>query len=193
MGMIIGVTGLFGSGKSTVAKLMGRRLGYTVINADQLAWQALKMNKAAAKRLFGTTGRKELAEIVFDNRKKLMQLQKIIHPHVLSEMEKVAKIKKNAILDVPLLIEVGAHKFVDVIIIVKCSERVRIKRLMKKGFTHKEIMQRTQQQMPIKKKLRHADYVVDNSRSLKETEKQVDKILQKISNVKPKFDSNRKD
>ena len=178
--MIIGVTGIFGSGKTTVAKMMAKRLRCARIDADKLAWQAFKHNRKTIKRLFRTTSRKKLGEIVFDDRKKLLRLQEIIHPYVLSRMEEEAKRRKNAVLDVPLLVETDAHKFADLVLVVKCSERVRIKRLAAKGFSRHEIRQRTRYQMPIKRKLRYADYVVDNSRSLNETKKKVEMVLKHV-------------
>lgn len=177
--MIIGVTGIFGSGKTTVAKMLAKKLHYRLMDADRIAWQAFRKNRARIKRIFGTADKKKLGKIAFGDKKKLKQLQGIIHPYVLGVMKKEAG-KRDAVMDVPLLIEAGAHRFVDIVIVVKCAERVRIKRLAKKGFTLPEIRKRTRHQMSISKKIKYADYVIDNSKTLSMTEEQVDKVLKRV-------------
>jgi dephospho-CoA kinase len=53
---------------------------------------------------------------------------------------------------------------------------------VKKGFTLGEIKQRTRTQLPFGRKIRHADYVVDNSGSISDTGKQIENIVKKMKN-----------
>jgi len=77
-----------------------------------------------------------------------------------------------------LLLESSAKNLVDMIIVVKCGDDARIQRLLKKGkHTKKQIEKITKSQMPTKEKLKFADFVIDNSGSLAETEEQVKKQL----------------
>ena len=91
------------------------------------------------------------------------------------------KIKRNRgkviIIDAPLLIE--AKIGVDKLVVVKANVKLQIKRLGKR-FKRNDILKRIRAQMPLRKKLSHADYIIDNSRSIKDTEKQVRKIWNKI-------------
>jgi len=173
--MLIGVTGVFGSGKSTVAKMLAKSMHYRLIDADRLAKGVRKKRNGEIRKAFGTADTKKLAEIVFRDEEKLRKLEEIIHPKVLANMKKLS-MGKDSVLDLPLLFESGYQKVVDKIIVVRCAERVRIKRLLKKGFTAKNILWRTSHQMTIKKKILCADYVVDNSKSKEETEKQVNAL-----------------
>jgi len=90
---------------------------------------------------------------------------------------------KNIIVDAPLLLESDARNLVDNIIVVKCDDKVRIQRLLKKGkHSQKEIERITKSQMPVKEKLKFADFVIDNSRDLKNLKNQLGKIISKLKN-----------
>ena len=88
----------------------------------------------------GKISRRKLAKIVFADRKKLLMLNKIIHPLVLAKAERLIKQyerlpgTKAIVLDMPLLVEVGWHKRCDKLIFVNCSRQKRLKRAEKMVF-----------------------------------------------------------
>jgi dephospho-CoA kinase len=85
------------------------------------------------------------------------------------------------VLDVPLLIEAGLQGLVDRLIIVKAAQQQQIARCLKDyGLTRKDILARIKAQMPIKEKIRFADFVIDNSGTLERTKKEVRKIWERI-------------
>ncbi len=184
--MILGITGSFGSGKTIVSNIF-KKYGFEVINADKLYHGIYNKNKALRnkiKREFGTLNRSQLKKIVFDNSAKLMKLDSITHPIIINSIKKeIGKIKKNnkearIIVDVPLLFEAKMQNMFDKIIVVKCDEKTQIKRLLKKKkYSEKEIKQIIESQMPLKEKVKKADFVVDNSQSLKGAEKQVNSFI----------------
>ncbi len=195
--MIIGVTGSFGSGKTIVSDLF-RKYGFEVINVDKLYHRIYNKDKALKARIkkeFGTVNRSELKKIVFNDFKKLKKLNKITHPLILKEIKKSIskinnknkssknkKIKKNIIIDAPLLLESKAKNLADKIIVVKANKKNSIKRIIKKNkYSKKEIEQILKSQMPLKKKLKYADFVIDNSKSMENTKEQVKKIANKIN------------
>ena len=191
--MILGITGLIGSGKTTAANLF-KKYGFEVINADELYHKLSKPNKIIHKKIveeFGnkilnkdkTINRDKLREIVFSDNKKLKKLNSITHPIIISEIKKLIKKNKNKnfIVDAPLLLESNAKNLVDKIIVVKCDDEIRIRRLLKKGnLTKEEIKNITKSQMPTKEKLKYADFVVENSGDLKDLKIQVDRIIRKL-------------
>ncbi|RJP29751.1 MAG: dephospho-CoA kinase [Candidatus Omnitrophota bacterium] len=191
--LVIGLTGNFGSGKSTVAGLF-RELGAYVIDADKLARKAVspgakaynKIVKVFGKAILRKNGhidRVRLAGRVFCDRKALVSLNSIIHPEVIRAIkEKISASKYRIILlDVPLLIESGLSRISDKVIVVKASANTIARRLSgKRGFSIQEIKDRTKNQMPIRDKLRLADFVIDNNRSFKNTSVQVEKIRRKL-------------
>ena len=97
--MIIGITGSFGSGKTTVANMF-RRYGFKVIDVDKLYHKDFYKShplRNKIKKEFGTLDRSKLKKIVFKDYKKLQKLNKITHPIIIEAMKKeIQKIIKNA-------------------------------------------------------------------------------------------------
>ncbi|MEK6876496.1 MAG: dephospho-CoA kinase [Nanoarchaeota archaeon] len=187
--MIIGITGSFGSGKTTVSDIF-KKYGFAVINADKLYHGIYNKNKALRNKIkkeFGTLNRNKIKKIVFNDYRKLKKLNNITHPIIIKEIKKeIDKIKKynkeaRIIVDVPLLFEAKIQNMFDKIIVVKCDEKTQIKRLLKKKkYSKGEIEHIINSQMPLKEKAKKADFVVDNSRSPKDSEKQTNQILESM-------------
>jgi len=128
---IIGVTGLSGSGTSTVASIL-EEMGGLVISADQLAHQTMAEPETQEKIIaaFGTADRKKLGEIVFRDPAKLVELEKIIHPRVIAEVERLLPAAENfTVIDAPLLVESGLHKLCDMVLLVTAPYETCIKRI----------------------------------------------------------------
>ena len=192
--MILGITGTIGSGKSAAAGIF-EKYGFKVINADELYHKISKPNKLIYGKITKEFGKKilnpdksinrdKLKKIVFSDDKKLKKLNSITHPTIIFEIKKLIKKFKNSniIVDAPLLLESDAKKLVDKIIVVKCDDKIRIKRLLKKGkHSQKEIREITKSQMPMEKKLKFADFVIDNSGDLRNLENQVRTTVNKLN------------
>ncbi|MDD4900306.1 MAG: dephospho-CoA kinase [Candidatus Omnitrophica bacterium] len=183
---IVGLTGSFGSGKSTAARYF-KAHGCTVIDADKIAHSLLKPGTSTCrkvKKLFsGSLSRKNIGALVFKNRKLLTELNRIIHPRVIRMIKDKIRTARPGlvILDVPLLIESGMYKNVDKVIVVKINRKEQIKRMKKKfSFSEAEVLNRIKAQLPLSDKVRIADFVIDNSGSLQETKKQVEKIRRQL-------------
>lgn len=200
---VIGITGSFGTGKSTVAGIFAG-FGAKVIDADKLTHQTMEAGKGIYKRIVslfgpwgilkddGTIDRRRLGKFVFSDRNALDKLCRLIHPQVnLGIKEEINRIKKEnpcgthaiIILDAPLLIEAGLLKDVDRLIVVKASRKKQFKRcISRNGMTGKDIARRISSQMPLKSKVKLADYVIDNNGSLAETKRQAEKIWLEVKN-----------
>lgn len=187
--LVIGVTGNFGSGKTTVARYL-RAHGAEVVDADRLAHQVILPGKKAYRRLVSIFGRKiikrdgridrkVLAKIVFSGRQYSKRLNRIVHPEVIKLI--YARIRQSRarfiIIDAPLLIEAGLRNSVDRLIVVKSLPSVRVKRLMQnRSLSRQEILKRDRHQLPLSIKEVMADFIIDNSRSLNYTKKQLERI-----------------
>jgi len=179
--MIIGITGSFGSGKTTIANIF-KNYGFRVINVDKLYHYIYNkpLLKNRIKKEFNTTNRNKIKKIVFSDSRKLKKLNKITHPLIIKEIKKLIK-NKNIIIDAPLLLEAKAQSLVDKVIVVKANKKNSIKRILKKKkYSKKEIGQIIKSQMPLKKKLKYADFVVDNNKSVKDVREQVKGIVDKL-------------
>lgn len=193
---IIGITGSFGSGKTTVAQLLGER-GAHVLDADKIAHRLLAPGGACVGKVVrcfgkgilsqGRIDRRALAKIVFNSPKDLKALCKIIHPVVISEIKKVikglrAKKQKGFVaIDAPLLFESGLDRVCDIVVVVRASKADQVKRIQKRNYLSKsDITKRVRAQMPMAAKIKRADVVIDNRRNIKKTQKQVEELWQDL-------------
>ena len=187
--IILGVTGGFGSGKSTVSGIL-KTYGAELIDADKLAHGCIASQGKCYKRLIRAFGSKilkndesidraKLGKVVFGNKKLLRRINNIIHPEVIKEIKKRIERSKSGVivLDVPLLIESGLKGLVDKLIVVKLKRDEQIKRALRKCALKKsDILKRINSQIPLRVKSRLADFVIDNSGSITKTRKQVGEI-----------------
>ena len=191
---IVGLTGSFGSGKSFIASLF-KKLGAKVVDADKIGHKALNKGSAAYGKIVAAFGknvlgldlsisRKALAGIAFANRKNLAKLNGIVHPGIIEEIVKRIRISAKSevlIVDAPLICETNITGLVNVLIVVKASKKNQVERCSKKfGMCKKDVCRRMARQMPLNRKIRMADYVVDNNGTKEDTKKQVRKIWQEL-------------
>jgi dephospho-CoA kinase len=190
--IIVGLTGSVGTGKSTVAKFFGE-LGAYVIDWDELAREVIRPHLKAWKEIveyFGkgilrddlTINRQKLANIVFSDKEKLAKLNQIVHPEVFEEDERITNDIKsrdaNALIikDIPLLFELTRPIFVDKIVVVSASEQTQLRRSEEKGVSREDAQRRIKSQLPLERKIKSADFVINNDGPLEETKRQVDEI-----------------
>lgn len=193
----VGLTGGIGSGKTTVANLF-MELGIPVYIADSEAKRLMHTSKAIKRKLLEEFGEKAyiknklnrafLANIVFNNKKKLAAINKIIHPSVansfkrwLNKHDSPYAIQENAIL----FENNSADKF-DLIITVTAPVQEKIRRVMKRdNITKEEVLARMSNQISDKEKIKRSNFVIEN-RNLKQTKIEVIKIhkliLKTVSN-----------
>ncbi|MFH0790909.1 MAG: dephospho-CoA kinase [Candidatus Omnitrophota bacterium] len=195
---VIGITGGFGTGKTTVSELF-KSLGAKVIDADKIAHELIRPRTVIYGKiikLFGekilrknkSIDRSRVSKSVFDDPKLLKRLNKIVHPAVEKVIkEQVQYCRQNLILlDIPLLFEAKLEYLVDKIIVVKTNRRSQFERLLEKTKYDKEdILKRINVQMPLADKIRQADFVIDNNGTIEQTKKQVKEIWRKIS-IRPR-------
>lgn len=193
--LIIGLTGGFGTGKSFVAGVF-RRLGARVIDADLLAHDSIMRGKPAYRKvvaLFGPSilgrdreiDRRKLGKIVFEDKKALKRLDGAVHPEVIKaikkNMAKAAARGDVVVIDAPLLIEAGLAGEADKLVVVTCPKREQIRRCkLKFGLNKEEVLQRMRSQIPLNKKIKMADHVIDNSGPKAATKLKAEKIWRKL-------------
>lgn len=192
--LILGITGGWGSGKTTVARIF-KSFSVEIIDADKIAHQVTRPQTKIYKKIIRTFGgdilkedktidRDKLGRIVFANRKLLKRLNKIVHPEVIRIIrEKIKASSKGIIaLDAPLLIEAGLEKLVDELIVVNITRKRQIERIQRKtGLSRPDILRRIKAQIPLSDKVRRADFVIDNSGTAEKTKKQAKEIAKRLS------------
>ena len=189
--IVIGLTGNFGTGKSTVAGMF-RKWGAQVVDADRLAHEVFKKESplysrlnSLFPRLKGKLTRKKVAEIVFGDLEQKKALESLIHPYVFKRIEeKLGQMRKEvAVVEVPLLFETGFDESCDMTVLVQAPRQKIIRRLKARGFEKSEAQRRWQVQMPAEEKSGRADFLIDNSDGRKKTEEQVKKIWEQVRKI----------
>ena len=197
--IIVGLTGSLGTGKSTVTNLF-RELGAHIIDWDELARKVTRPHSKAWEAIveyFGkdvlnedqTINRQKLAEIAFPDKKKVAKLNQIVHPEVFKEDERItSEIKRldpDALIikDIPLLFELTRPIFVDKVVVVFANEETQLRRLEEKGMSREDARERIRSQLPLEKKTKSADFVINNDGSLEETKRQVKEIYSLLREV----------
>lgn len=172
----LGITGGIGSGKSTACKVFSA-LGIPVFEADSEAKKIINTNPEVRRQLiqlFGTevyledrtVNRKYLADIVFNNRSLLSELNKIVHPAVRLTFIEWSKIQDSpyVIHEAAILFESGFHRIMDKTIVVVADENQRISRVLKRDDVSMELVrQRMQHQWSDEEKIKLADFVIRNN------------------------------
>ncbi len=187
--LIIGLTGSIGMGKSTAAAHLRMR-GINVLDADAVV-HALYRGKAVAlvEAAFpGTTqagaiDRVRLLAAITAVPDGFAKLEAIVHPLVRAEERdflaaEFARGASLAVLEIPLLFETGGDALVDVTVVVSAPAEVQRQRVLERpGMTAEKLAEILARQLPDAEKRARADYVVDTSGTIPETEVQIDKLL----------------
>lgn len=186
----IALVGDIGSGKTFISNLFR----YPVFNADLVVSNLYKKDKFLFKKIkkrFPDKVRnfplkkEELFQIIFQNKKNLNVLGKIIHPIVRKKMEnffKTNKKKKFLVLDVPLYLENRLNKKKDIIIFVEADKKkIKQKLNKRKNINLKLINILRRNQLPIKFKKKKSTYIIKNNFIRKTAKKNVKIILKKLS------------
>jgi dephospho-CoA kinase len=187
--MTIGLTGSFASGKTTVAGMF-RSFGAAVIDADRISHGLIAPGMSAYKKIIkafgrsvvkanGSIDRDKLGKIVFKDKALLNRLNHILHPEVIGVINKMIRGCRNKIVvvDAPLLIEAGLDKAVDKLIVVKIAKKKQIERAkIKTWLSAADISKRIRSQIPLCNKVRIADFVIDNSKTIEKTKEQAARI-----------------
>jgi dephospho-CoA kinase len=195
--LTVGLTGGMACGKSFVADGL-RKLGCQIIEADEVARDIMQPGGEVCDEVtaaFGTgildaqgkIDRARLAEIVFGDPAQLERLNAIVHPAVrkraLREFKEIGERDPHAVVVyvAAILIESGAWRETDKIVVVSCNRAQQIERAMHRpGAVESAILARLESQMPLQKKRTFADYVIDTSGTKEDTLRQTEMVYQDL-------------
>lgn len=199
--IVIGVTGGFATGKSTVTDFF-LELGAKVIDADKIAHNIIRRDSPAFQKIVLSFGesilsknksidRRKLGLEVFGDKNALRLLCRITHPLIINRIKQRLRDAKRTnprqivVIDAPLLIEAGLEKIVDRILVVDVTSFNQIQRgITKCGQSRAEVKKIIGAQLPLTVKKRKADYVVDNNSTLLKTKKQVERVWRELNKKK---------
>jgi dephospho-CoA kinase len=188
----IALTGSIATGKSSTVKLL-EASGFHIIDADKIAHKILDEQHQAIAEKFGETlvhegkvDRKALGAIVFSDNTKRKELEALLHPLIYHEIERLSieqdKLGKPYFIDIPLFFENKRYP-IKKSLVVYTTEEQQLERLMEReGYTKEEALNRIQAQIPVEEKRKLATYVIDNSGTLTQLEKECERVKEEILN-----------
>ncbi|MNC04135.1 Dephospho-CoA kinase [compost metagenome] len=195
--MIMGLTGGIASGKSTVSALLVSK-GARLVDADAIAREIMLPGHevlASVAEFFGaevlqpdgTLNRSKLGDIVFHDPEARKTLNGLTHPVIRritrERMEAFERedASRLTVVDIPLLYETEQEDLFEKILVVYVPREVQIQRLIaRNGLTEEQARARLDSQMDIEVKRAKADYVIDNSGDPAETEKQIERLMDRL-------------
>jgi len=188
--LIVGLTGLYSSGKSTVAEIFEKHQ-YEVIEVDKLGHQALIDNQKMIIESFGEKikdennliDRKKLGAIVFQDKNEMKKLENIVHPYMVQRVKDlVGKSQSDKIvISAAILIEMELHTICDKVVMVIASEEKLIEWGNRRdGISPKQVKQRLKNQLPLKKRKAYADELIDNEGNLQSLCDQVNQLISRL-------------
>ena len=197
---IIGITGGIATGKSTVSKLL-LQYGFVVIDSDTIAREVVDIDMPAYKDIvkeFGegilnkdsTINRKKLGDIIFQDKKKRLLLNEIVHPRIFVKIKNEINFYANdndvIFIDMPLLIEelenLEKYKIkIHEIWLVYVQKNIQVKRLMQRDYIDlNKAIAKLDSQMLIDKKVKYADVIIDNSKDIRSLSNKIEELIRKI-------------
>lgn len=192
----IGITGGIGSGKSTISDML-RKKGFSIIDADIVAREVLriypeilqKVKEQFGKEFFNEKGefkRKEFGNYIFAVEERRKKYENIIMPFIIEYIFiKLDRLKEEGkqvcFVDAATLIENNLHKHMDVNILVWVDSKTQIERVKNRDhLTVEQVIDRLSSQMPLEDKKKVCDFIIDNSKTLEHTEKELYRALREI-------------
>lgn len=186
-GLAIGITGGIACGKNEVGSIL-YGLGVWILDTDRVAHNLLESNQQIVDKVVSLLGsemvdshgcidRKVLASIVFSDTEKLDALNDIMHPAIIDitwqwVQERKRDFQPCAVL-IPLLYEIGMIDKWDAVLCIASSRDTMLSRMMSRGWSEADAVNRMNSQMPIEEKIARADYTIWNEGTLKDLKCQV--------------------
>ena len=189
MGLIVGITGGIGSGKSAVTARFEQK-GIVVVDADLAARVVVEPGGPALQAIAehfgpaviredGALDRAALRALVFSNEDERRWLEQLTHPLIGQEIRAQvgASDSPYTILSSPLLLETSQRELVDIVVVVDVPEAVQLERTMARDDNDEAQVRRIMAaQMGRDERREQADVVIDNSRSLAELDGVVEEL-----------------
>jgi dephospho-CoA kinase len=192
---LIGITGGIGTGKSTVTNYLQTRYNLPIWDADLYARSAVAIGSPILQTISqrygadilqpdGTLDRRRLGEIIFNDVDERQWLEAQIHPYVRNCLEtelNLLSLNSTAVLSIPLLFEAKMTDLATEIWVVSCDRATQLNRIMiRDSINETEAQLRIDSQMLLTAKTALADVNLDNSTSVADLERQVDRSYQRL-------------
>ncbi len=191
--IILGLTGSIGMGKTTAAEMF-RQMGAPVFDADHCVHELYEGAAVGAiERAFpgvtrdGRVDRDALGAMVLGDAPALAKLEGVIHPMVRERrVEFLAKTRDTgarvAVLDLPLLLETGAEKEVDAVVVVTAKYSTQRQRVLARaGMSEEKLLSILDRQTPDGEKRQNAHFIVKTDHGFDAARRQIRAIVAAVA------------
>jgi dephospho-CoA kinase len=194
----VGLTGGIASGKSTITRAFAG-LGCITVDADEVVARLYRPGGGGHEAIVreygpsvllpdGEIDRKKLADIAFASSESAARLNALIHPLVIAEERRIIEAEARRfpdrdrifVVEASLLLESGGRDRYDRIVVVDLDPKLQVERAVGRGLSRAEAERRMKHQMSRQERLKHADYVIDNSGDRRSAELQTREVYQKL-------------
>jgi dephospho-CoA kinase len=197
----VGLTGGIAAGKSAIGDVLVS-LGAHLVKADDIAHQLMRPGMPVYEQVVEQFGpeilnpdkiinRAKLAQAAFggpNTPPRIQELNRIVHPAVLRAQEEwmnnIGGGDRNAIavVEAALILEAGARHQFDRLLVVTCQPEQRAQRLAARlsisaEAALREVERRMAAQLPDEEKIKNADYVIDNSGPIEDSQQRAREIF----------------
>jgi dephospho-CoA kinase len=193
---LVGLTGGIASGKSTVAAMLGK-FDNEIIDADEIAREVVMPGTVGLSKVGaefgpqileedGSLSRAKLAKLVFEDPKKRLTLEGILHPLIRARtLERISQSKSDIVIYiVPLLVEAKVDYPFDLVVTIEAGSENQIKRLVKnRGMGTEDATARIAAQATEPERVARADVRIDGALSLTDLETTVSKLWNQIQSL----------
>jgi dephospho-CoA kinase len=193
---LVGLTGGIASGKSTVAAMLGK-FDNEIIDADEIAREVVMPGTVGLSKVGaefgpqileedGSLSRAKLAKLVFEDPKKRLTLEGILHPLIRARtLERISQSKSDIVIYiVPLLVEAKVDYPFDLVVTIEAGSENQIKRLVKnRGMGTEDATARIAAQATEPERVAIADVRIDGALSLTDLETTVSKLWNQIQSL----------
>jgi dephospho-CoA kinase len=198
----VGLTGGIACGKSAVAAMFATR-GVRVCQADEVAHQLMRPGQPVYEAVVshfgrdiltggGSIDRQKLAQLAFSSEPpRIEELNRLVHPAVRAYQDhwsaEVGRSDSHAIamVEAALILETGGRERFDRLVVVVCHPEQKVERLAKRlridlEAARREVERRSRAQWPDEEKARQADFLIQNTGTLEQTERQVEQVFSQL-------------
>jgi dephospho-CoA kinase len=193
---LVGLTGGIASGKSTVAAMLSK-YDNEIIDADEIAREVVMPGTVGLSKVGaefgpqileedGSLSRAKLAKLVFEDPKKRLTLEGILHPLIRARtLERISQSKSDIVIYiVPLLVEAKVDYPFDLVVTIEAGSENQIKRLVEsRGMGTEDATARIAAQATEPERVARADVRIDGALSLTDLETTVSKLWNQIQSL----------
>ena len=193
---LVGLTGGIASGKSTVAAMLSK-YDNEIIDADEIAREVVLPGTVGLSKVVaefgpqileedGSLSRAKLAKLVFEDPKKRLTLEGILHPLIRARtLERISQSKSDILIYiVPLLVEAKVDHPFDLVVTIEAGSENQIQRLVEnRGMSTEGAIARIAAQATDAERVARADVRIDGALSLTDLETEVSKLWNQIQSL----------